>query len=263
MMKFKDWILMMFLFVIFYPKFLIVLCEFSSWLFKVIQNLLPATSIIPQLIYILLLTIFILLFMVYILGLFTFLMVIIDRVYVPKHIKYGKNEKYAAVLIVKSKLNDNMTLYLNGISFLLWHFKNIDKNYKVFTYPTIEEFKNIVCKKDVDELYIFGHGRRGQLKFEETPNSPLKYNEFEKYNLTKKFVGQYHCNSCKQRNKLIDILFFLKPSLHTCDSCCDKSLADYLSAQERDVTKVVRISSFTQMKFISKWFKSFLFKNSL
>ena len=135
-------------------------------------------------------------------------MIIFDRIYLHKNMEFGKDEKCAAVLIVKSKPNDDLTLYLNGISFLLLYFKNIDKHYKVFIYPTIEEFKNIVCKEDADELYIFEHGRRGQLKFEETPNSPLKYSEFKKYNLTKKFVGQYHCNPCKQRNILVDVLFF-------------------------------------------------------
>lgn len=202
----------------------------------------------------------ILAFAIFILLLFDFFMAIFDRIYVHKNMEFGDGEKYAAVIIVKKKRNDDMTLYVNGIGFLLMYFKNIGKSYKTFAYPQIEKFKEIVCDENIDELYIFGHGTRGQLKFEETPNNPLKYKKFEKNNLEKKFVGQYHCNSCKQQNVLLDILFFLIPSLHTCDFYCDKSLAEYLNAQEEDVTKNVRIGFFTQIKFIRKWIKSSLIK---
>ena len=224
--------------------------------FQFIQNLIQ----IPLILYDLFPYLFILAFVIFILLLFKIFMAIFDRFYVHENMELGDSNKYAAVIIVKKKRDDDMTLYENGIGFLLMYFNNIGKSYKVFAYPQIEKFKEIVCDENIDELYIFGHGTRGQLKFEDTSDGLLKYSDFEKYNLTKKFVGQYHCNSCKQRKLLVDILFLLIPSLHTCDLCCEKSLAEYLNAQEEDVTKKVRIGFFTQIKFIRKWFKSSLIK---
>lgn len=196
------------------------------------------------------------LLLVFLLLVFILSMAIIDRVYVHKHMEFGESGKYAAVLIVKKKPDDDMTLYLNGITFLLLYFKNINKYYKVFEYPTIERFKQIIDDENSDELYIFGHGTRSQLYFEETPGKPLKYEEFENNYPKKKFVGQYHCNPCCVRGFWLDILFFVMPFLHTCDSECGKSLAYYLSSPEEDVTKTLRMGLFTQIKFIRKWITS-------
>ena len=255
-MKFKCWMLEHIFLVLGCAMSVVIFGFISSPLFQSIQNLIPIPSILLQKIVILAPYLSILAFVIFILLLFNIFMAIFDKKYVNENMEFGTDEKYAAIIIVKKKRDDDMTLYVNGIRFLLKYFKNINKSYKVFAYPQIEQFKDIVCKEEADELYIFGHGTRGQLKFEETPNNPLKYKEFEKNNLEKKFVGQYHCNSCCERNWLFDILFFILPFLHTCDSSCDKSLAEYLNAQEEDVTKNVRIGIFTQIKFICKWFKS-------
>lgn len=193
--------------------------------------------------------------LVFLLLVFVLSMAIIDRIYVHKHMEFGETGKYAAVVIVKKEPDDDMTLYLNGISFLLLYFKNVNKHYKVFEYPTIERFKQIIGDKNADELYIFGHGTRSQLYFEETHGKPLKYEEFENYP-KKKFVGQYHCNPCCVRRFWVDVLFFAMPFLHTCDSDCGKSLAYYLSSPEEDVTKTLRVGLFTQIKFIRKWITS-------
>lgn len=259
-MKFKCWMLEHIFLVLGCAMSVVIFGFISSPLFQSIQNIIPITSILLQKIYLLAPYLSILAFVIFILLLFDIFMAKFDEKYVHENMEFGTDETYAAVIIVKKKRDDDMTLYVNGIRFLLKYFKNIDKSYKVFAYPQIEKFKEIVCDENIDELYIFGHGTRGQLKFEETPNNPLSYKIFVNCNIGKKFVGQYHCNSCIERNWLSDALLFVMPFLHTCDSSCDKSLADYLDAQEEDVTKNVRIGFFTQIKFICKWFKSLYLK---
>lgn len=156
-----------------------------------------------------------------------------ERNYIDKNMIFYKTGKFAAVIIMKKNPMD----YLQGIGWLLKSFKQAGAQYKVFLCNSPEEFKQIVSEVDANELYILGHGKRSQVYFKEGAH-------FDYKNLAKcpkkKFVGQYHCNHGG-----------------------GKSLADYLEAQESDVTMHKRCNIEIYIIFLFKYIRSKKPKSSI
>lgn len=137
------------------------------------------------------------------------------------------NENHHAIIIAhfhSPKIDGTYELrdYMDGIDILVEKFQDTDNlvNYKIYEVESKEEAQKIICNPKVTHLWLFGHGLRNKLQFK---SGDLCY-FFVRKATKKEFIGQYHCNSY-----------------------LGKSLADYNSPNNSDITKWPRFTPFIRL----------------
>lgn len=180
-----------------------------------------------NLIFMLFLIIVILFLPIIVFGLILFMRSSKELQYVQQNRDNLPNEKtFVAIMIVRKYPEDNFRLFTQGIDYLLKYFKATDQSYKVFLWPTLEQFKKTVRNVNANKMYIFGHGKINGICFQD---EFLNYSQF-KGCPKKEFIAQYHCNHGT-----------------------GKSLADYLEATDKDVTSWYRFNPINFLYFFMKY----------
>jgi len=108
--------------------------------------------------------------------------------------------KNRTIIVVVDKKHENSwaskcskkLLLSQGIYSLLKYFKKQDRNVRVYLWISKEKFKELIKDSQNKNIYIFGHGAKHGLKFEN--GDFLEYAELKDCP-KKNFIGQYHCNA--------------------------------------------------------------------
>ena len=112
--------------------------------------------------------------------------------------EYHCEEPHHAIIIAHKKTKNVNGLYplndyIDGIDILIERFRipNTQINYKVYEIESKEELISIIFNKNATHIWLFGHGARNKLSFNE--------GNFCYYHLKgapkKMFIGQFHCGS--------------------------------------------------------------------
>jgi len=110
---------------------------------------------------------------------------------------------------------------------LIKYFVRKKIKFKVYLWVNKEKFKEVIKNNNIKIVYIFGHGKRHGIRFEN--GEYLEYEDIKDYP-PKDFVGQYHCNGT----------FYFLPTWK-------KSLADHI-AKKGDVSHWLRFGPTTALK---------------
>jgi hypothetical protein len=99
----------------------------------------------------------------------------------------------AAILAIKKGtfFNDE-SVFAEGVDLLTEYFKKQDLPFYIYICKTPDEAKQVINDKNVEKIWIFGHGAMYGLWFGK--NGLLNYRDLK--NAPKKdFIGQFHCNA--------------------------------------------------------------------
>ena len=88
----------------------------------------------------------------------------------------------------------NLLTYTSGIDLLVNYFNKNEEAFDIYFCKTKEAAKDVIEKKEVNRIWIFGHGWMGGLYFGKFDDI-LEYSDFKSLNEEQKkdFVGQFHC----------------------------------------------------------------------
>jgi len=162
----------------------------------------------------------------------------VKKIFSPKakdfiytHTHNTDSGKHIAIIISNKKtrnIEDSRNdLLCSGPYSLVEYLQKNKIPFRVYLWPEKHEFSAIIQNADVKIVYIFGHGKRFGIRFEN--GDFLVY--FDLRNCPRKeFIGQYHCNGNG---------YFLS---------WKKSLADYL-AKNKKVNHWLRFNLITRLKF--------------
>ncbi len=112
--------------------------------------------------------------------------------------EYHCEEPHHAIIIAHKKPKNVNGLYpindyIDGIDILIERFRipNNQINYKVYEIESKEELISIIFNKKTTHIWLFGHGARNKLSFNEGNFCYHHLKEAPK----KMFIGQFHCGS--------------------------------------------------------------------
>jgi len=152
-------------------------------------------------------------------GIKNFLRSIFDYRYffrTKKLIRENKKEHlpdtHAAIIIgLTNTYEKDIQTYTHGVDLLITYFNTNQNLFNIYECKTKTKAIEIIERKNVDRIWIFGHGRMGALCFGE--DGELEYSDFKtlKEEQKKDFVGQFHCCSYGELDSSL-AAYILKPN---------------------------------------------------
>jgi len=114
------------------------------------------------------------------------------------HKKKNLKTNHAGIIVVlwdNCDKEDILTIS-SDIDLLVDYFDNNKELFDIYIIKTKEDAKEVIEKKEVNRIWVFGHGWMGGLYFGSFDNK-LEYSYFKrlKEEQKKDFIGQFHCNS--------------------------------------------------------------------
>lgn len=103
--------------------------------------------------------------------------------------QFMSDKKHDALIIVHEKFAEKC-MYGDGIDLLIEFFREKEIPYELYPCYDLNTFEGIVRNQKTINLWIFGHGSRGEIK---CGNQSLKYYKL-KNAPQKGYVYQFHCN---------------------------------------------------------------------
>lgn len=97
-------------------------------------------------------------------------------------------------------------IIVDCVALLIDGFKKSNKKYHVYHIFKKEDFENAYYHKNVTELWILGHGRRGSISYGNKGEDKIEYSKLNLVDPKKQKIFQLHCNygnepSLKEINK--------------------------------------------------------------
>jgi hypothetical protein len=105
------------------------------------------------------------------------------------YLQFMSDNEHDAIIIVHEKFAKKC-MYGDGIDILIEFFRGKGIPYKLYACYDLNTFEGIVRNQNAINLWIFGHGSRGEIK---CGNQSLKYEKL-KDAPPKRYIYQFHCN---------------------------------------------------------------------
>lgn len=131
---------------------------------------------------------------------------------IDNHQKKNLTTYHAGIIIALTKnFEENILTYSDGIDLLINYFNEREELFDIYPCRTRADVKEVIERKEVNRIWIFGHGWMWGLYFGK--NDELKYSDFKTLTEEQKkdFIGQFHCNTDADLDSSL-AAYILKPN---------------------------------------------------
>lgn len=117
------------------------------------------------------------------------------RKFIKNNTSRGSAKNHVALVLANNYFPENISEFsIDCVIKLLKHLNKKEKNYRVYNKITSRKLKKVISDKNVESIFLFGHGNRHGVKV--NMDETVYYCEFPEAP-KRKIVGQFHCNHLK------------------------------------------------------------------
>ena len=131
---------------------------------------------------------------------------------IDNHQKKNLTTNHAGIIIGLTDNDfDDIPAYTGGFDLLINYFNKKEELFDIYPCKTRADAKEVIERKEVNRIWIFGHGWMWGLYFGK--NDELKYSDFKTLTEEQKkdFIGQFHCNTDADLDSSL-AAYILKPN---------------------------------------------------